>query len=65
MPKPKVNEDLEYVRRHFGVYYPNPKFDKSILTLLNLPLPAAAVIEIASGIWSEAYDHGEADAYNE
>jgi hypothetical protein len=58
----KVNEDLEYVRRHFGVYEHAPKFDKSITTLLNLPLPAAAVIEIASGIWSEGYDHGEEDA---
>lgn len=52
---------LERIRLYFGVYEESPKFDASVRTLLNLPLPEAAVREIVSGIWREAHAQGQAD----
>lgn len=49
---------LERIRRHFGVYEETPRFDLSVKILLGLPLPEAAVREIVSNIWDEAYDNG-------
>jgi hypothetical protein len=49
---------LERIRRHFGVYEEAPRFDLSVKTLLNLPLPEGAVREIVGNIWSEAYEEG-------
>lgn len=52
---------LERIRRHFGVYDEAPRFDLSVKTLLNLPLPEGAVREIVSNIWSEAHAQGQSD----
>lgn len=53
------DSDLDKIKRHFGVYGSDTKkFDTSVQTLLNLPLPEAAVREIVGGIWSEAWDAG-------
>lgn len=54
---------LERIRQWFGVYDEAPKFDASVQTLLNLRLPEAAVREIVSGIWREAYEHAADDYY--
>lgn len=56
------DSDLDAIKRHFGIYWSDtPGFDKSTLTLLNLGLPRAAVIEILSGIWREAWDAGNSE----
>lgn len=52
---------LERIRQHFGVYEKTPRFDLSVKTLLNLPLPEGAVREIVSNIWNEAYAQGQSD----
>lgn len=53
------DSDLEKIKRHFGVYGSDTKkFDTSINALLGLGIPEGAVREIASGIWSEAWDAG-------
>lgn len=56
---------LENIRNWFGVYGDAPKFDASVNTLLNLPLPEAAVREIVYGVWSIGYDVGWNDGYDD
>jgi hypothetical protein len=56
-----MGEDLEGIRQWFGVYEDAPRFDGSVMTLLGLGLSTDAVREIVSGIWREAYDHGQSD----
>lgn len=51
--------ELERIRNWFGVYVEAEGFDTSVMTLLKLPLPEAAVREIVSGIWREAIDQAE------
>jgi len=56
------DSDLDKIKRHFGIYWSNtPKFDTSINALLGLGIPVGAVIEIATGIWREAWDAGNSE----